>query len=298
MIFISSRADRYLLKPIVQRLGETIGKWENGDWEDFILSSKYLIVLGDRYETCEVSLNAFHLGLPIIHIQGGECTPCSKDDIYRDCITRMASLHFPPTREAALRVGQIQPGAMVIPVGAVGSEIATTLVPHGQAALQDMGFRFGEKTWLVTFHPQPKEDVQELIDALKEEGGEVIWTWPNKDPGWEQVSSTVEAAGFTMYEDLTMPVYLSLMHYVTAVVGNSSSGLIEAPSIGAQTINIGVRQTGRPQATSVTSIACKKADIAAALHLCHYMPVFPKENPYYKPGTIDTIVREIRARYA
>jgi len=209
----------------------------------------------------------------------------------------MASLHFPPTLSAARRIYQINPAATVISCGAVGAELAANLVPYEKNAL-NMPFNFGERTWLVTWHPQPGEDVQELIEALKEDGGEVIWTYPNRDPGWQAVFDAIKTARFQLHVELTMPIYLSLMHYVTGVVGNSSSGLIEAPSVGAQTINIGRRQEGRPQATSVTSIACKKADIAAALSLTHYMPVFPKENPYYKQGTIDTIVREIRSRYA
>ena len=230
----------------------------------------------------------------MVHIHGGERTPYSLDDIHRDCITRMSALHFPPTKEAAERIYQLNPSALVFRCGAVGAELATNMVPIPR---KNLPFRIEGKTWLVTWHPQPGEDIGELIEALQEQGGDVIWTYPNADPGHEAVLSKIHGAGYEPHVDLTMPVYLSLMHYATAVVGNSSSGLIEAPSIGAQTINIGNRQTGRPQASSVTSIACKKADIYAALHLTNYMPVFPKINPYYKPGTIDTIVREVKARW-
>lgn len=297
MTFISSRADRWLLQPIAEKLGDATIHDDDRSFFSTPTWGRFLIVLGDRRETFEAASKAFISDIPIVHVHGGESTPCSKDDIYRDCITRMADLHFPPTLDAALRIEQIQPGAVFVIVGAIGSEITATMVPKSKAALEELGFNFGEKTWLVTWHPQPGEDVQELIEALKEDGGEVIWTYPNKDPGWQEVFDTIKAA-YPLHVELTMPVYLSLMHYVTGVVGNSSSGLIEAPSVGAQTINIGRRQEGRPQASSVTSIACKKADIGAALSLTRYMPVFPKENPYYKPGTIDTIVREIRRRYA
>lgn len=287
MIFISSRADRYLLGPIAAKLGTD--------------DPRYLVVLGDRRETMQAAWEAFQKDTPVVHIQGGERTPYSLDDVHRDCITRISSLHFPPTLEAANRIYQINPAAVVIPCGAIGAELAANTVPIPRTDLDFSSVASppdpSDKTWLVTWHPQPGEDVQELISSLKEEGGEVIWTFPNKDPGYQEVIHKIYQAGFHAQIELGMPVYLSLMHYVTAVVGNSSSGMIEAPSIGAQTINIGNRQRGRPQATSVTSIACKRAEIEAALHLTHYMPVFPKANPYYRPGTIDTIVREIRARY-
>ena len=281
MIYVSSRADRYLLEPLMERLDRT--------------DTRYLLVLGDRRETFETAVRYFLDGFPIIHIQGGESTPFSRDDVYRDCITRMACLHFAPTEQAIHRIYQIHPGTVVVTCGAIGAELASKMVPIPRA---DLPFRTDGKTWLVTWHPQPHEDVEELIEALQAHGGDVIWTYPNADPGRENIISKIREAGYQPYVELNMSVYLSLMHYVTAVVGNSSSGLIEAPSIGTQTINIGFRQYGRPQAKSVASVACRKAEIEAALQLTDSMPVYAKDNPYYRPGTIDTIVREIRKRYA
>jgi UDP-N-acetylglucosamine 2-epimerase len=152
MIFISSRADRYLLEPIHKELGN---------------DPRYLIVLGDRRETLAAALDAFDKNLPIVHIQGGERTPYSKNDVHRDCITRMASLHFPPTHDAAARIREISPKARIVMCGAVGAQLAKELLLISKDSLQEQGFKFGSRTWLVTFHPQPGEDVQELIDALK-----------------------------------------------------------------------------------------------------------------------------------
>jgi UDP-hydrolysing UDP-N-acetyl-D-glucosamine 2-epimerase len=278
MIFISSRADRYLMQPFVDQLGE---------------NPKYLMVLGDRRETFQRAVQAFLDDLPIIHIHGGERTPCSKDDVYRDCITRMATVHFPPTLEAATRIYQINPKATVVPCGAVGAELAANHVPIERSILEGRGFKMGQRTWLVTFHPQEGEDVQELINALKETDDAVLWTYPNADPGNEEIIDKIRASGFPVYTELGMETYLSLAKICTAVVGNSSSGIIEIPVLGTPVINIGKRQEGRPQATGIINAPCDTASIRFAL-IC----ASPTSgSPYYIPGTIDTIVRTVKRMY-
>ena len=280
MIFVSSRADRYLLKPFVERLGH---------------NPKYLMVLGDRRETFERAVKAFLDDLPIIHIHGGERTPCSKDDVYRDCITRMASIHFPPTLEAANRVYQINPKATVVPCGAVGAELAANHVPIERSVLEGSGFKMGERTWLVTFHPQEGEDVQEVIEALKETKDAVLWTYPNADPGREEIIDKIRDSGFPVYTELGMDTYLSLANYSTAVVGNSSSAIIEIPVLGCPVVNVGKRQEGRPQANGIINTPCDLASIRFALICAREAKT--SESPYYIPGTIDTIVRTVWSIY-
>lgn len=253
------------------------------------------MLLGDRRETFEEAVTAFNNNIPIIHIHGGEYTPYSKDDVYRDCITRMASLHFPPTLEAATRVYQINPKATLIPCGAVGAELATNHVPIERSILERKGFRLGERTWLVTFHPQKGEDVQELIEALKETGDEVIWTYPNADPGNQEIIDKIKASGFPFYKELNQETYFSLACLCTSVVGNSSSGIIEIPVLGIPVINVGKRQEGRPQADGIITIPCDIASIRFALIQAPANPTF--HSPYYCPGTIETIVRTVKDIY-
>jgi UDP-hydrolysing UDP-N-acetyl-D-glucosamine 2-epimerase len=298
MIYYSSRADKYLLQPIAEGLKDVMITDE--DYPSLDSGNlKYCVVLGDRYETCQHALSCFYLGIPIIHIEGGESTPNSKDDIYRDCITRMASLHFVATSDSIAKVRRINPSAVALFVGSIGAELAQKTILTGRGGLESAGYRFGERTWLVTFHPQESEDVQELIGALKEEGGEVIWTYPNRDPGREEIIEKVKAAGFQFYEELGLQTYFSIAKQCTAVVGNSSSGIIEIPVLGVPVVNVGKRQEGRPQAKQITNCLCKKDNILHAFLEAQANPArgYCLYSPYRQGDTIQMIIDGIKAIY-
>jgi UDP-N-acetylglucosamine 2-epimerase len=160
-----------------------------------------------------------------------------------------------------------------------------------------MGFRFGKRTFLVTWHPQVGEDVSELISALEESEAEVIWTYPNADPGYQEIIEKIKQTKFQLYTNLGQKRYFSLAKQCTAVVGNSSSGIIEAPSLGVPVLNIGKRQDGRPMAAMLCTCECKKEMIYAHLITSNLEYFKTSDNPYYQPGTCQRIADEIMKRY-
>lgn len=321
--FTSARSDWYLLEPVLKKispppllfaghshylkeLGET---YENIDYpiDEGMSYIRYwlvdrgiraLILLGDRYETFQAAFAAHSEQIPIVHIHAGEQTPYSPDNAYRTCITALASLCFAPTSLAAEQVRRINPQVPVLTVGAIGAEIAASMELFNRQQLESLGFHFGESTFLVTWNPQPGEEVSELIQALQESGAEVIWTYPGADPGYKEIIEKIEQTKFQLHRNLGQKTYLSLAKQCTAVVGNSSSGFIEVPSIGTPVLNIGKRQEGRIESINLCTCDCKKEPILANLTSRNLGWFRTSDNPYYQLNTIQTIATEIMRRYA
>jgi UDP-hydrolysing UDP-N-acetyl-D-glucosamine 2-epimerase len=240
-----------------------------------------LLLLGDRYELLAPATCALLYRIPIAHIGGGETTFGVLDEQVRHALTKMAHLHFASTWEYGWRIRQMGEEAWrIYVVGAPGVEnIKRTDFMSPQELYDKFGINPALPTLLITYHPEtltntqePVKQTKELIAALKEfsEYQQVI-TYPGTEVGY---LSIIEAwkeyatgrSNVKLYPSLGSRGYLGLMRLAAAVVGNSSSGIIEAPSFHVPTVNIGDRQKGRIKAASVIDVAGDKESIAAGLN--------------------------------
>lgn len=239
-----------------------------------------LVVLGDRYETLAVCIAAMNAQIPIAHIHGGEVTEGAIDDAIRHSITKMSFLHFTSTEVYRKRVIQLgEHPDRVFCVGALGVENILSQKLLQQSELErSICFELGAKYCLVTFHPVTLEkdsgigQVQELLKAMDEMTEyRYLITKANADAGGRAINSCMEEYARTrrervyLTESLGMIRYLSAMKYCSMVIGNSSSGIMEAPAMGIPTVNIGDRQRGRIQAASIVNCAPDATAIGEAM---------------------------------
>lgn len=266
-----------------------------------------IMVLGDRYEILAAAQAAMFLNIPLIHIHGGEVTEGAFDDAIRHSITKMANIHFPATKMFAKRIRQLgeNPDNIFV-VGAPGIDNIYSMQRMNKTELENsLGFKFVRPIALVTYHPVTKAENEDennitpLVNAIRNNPQlDYIITFPNADGGGEKIIDhwyTIKNSNVHLIPSLGFKRYLSLMEYVDCVVGNSSSGIIEAPSFHVGTINIGTRQDGRPRAGSVIDVEMNESAISAAIHKC-CQPDFKVylnsvENPYGKGGTSEMIVK-------
>lgn len=271
-----------------------------------------LVVLGDRYEILVAVSAALIFRIPVAHLHGGEITEGAYDDAIRHAITKMSHLHFTSTEEYRQRVIQMgeQPEC-VFNVGAMGVDNIKNISLWSKEETEKSlgGFRLDKNTILVTYHPVTLENntaenqIDELLKALDSFSQlKVIFTMPNSDTGNFIISQKIEqwclsnkerAIGFT---SLGLKRYLSTLQYIGLVVGNSSSGVIEVPSFGIPTINIGDRQKGRIMADSVISCVPQSVEIHNAIlkGLNNRDKVIQIENPYAQIGTSQNIYSQLK----
>ena len=276
------------------------------------LQPDMLVVLGDRYEILAAATAALIMRIPIAHISGGDVTEGAYDDAIRHSITKMSQLHFPSTDIYKNRIIQLgeQP-ERVFNVGATGVENIKKLPLLSKEEIEvSIDFALDENTILVTYHPvtlgnhTAEQDIKEFIGALEERNDvRVVFTMPNSDTGSEAIVNAINKFvdenqdRAKAFKSLGVKRYLSVMKYVGAVVGNSSSGLVEVPSFGKPTLNIGDRQKGRLAAESVVNCETDKAAILAGLKkvLSPEFREFTKkvQNPYEKANTAEEIFKII-----
>lgn len=272
------------------------------------LKPDMVVVLGDRYEILAATTAALIERIPIAHIHGGEITEGAYDDAIRHSITKMSHLHFASTEEYRKRIIQLgeQPDTVWY-VGAIGVENIKKLPLMGKEEIEEsINFKLDENTILVTYHPvtlgyhTAEQDIKEFIDALEERKDlRVVFTMPNSDTGAQAMADAINAFvannsdRAVVYKSLGVIRYLSVMRQVAAVVGNSSSGLVEVPSFGIPTLNIGDRQKGRIAAESVYNSKSYKDSILAGLEVILSSDFQQKakraRNPYDKEGTAQAI---------
>lgn len=272
------------------------------------LKPDLIVVLGDRFEILAAVSAALFYKIPVAHLHGGEITEGAYDDSIRHAITKMSHLHFTSTEEYRNRVIQLgeQP-ERVFNVGAIGVEnIKTTSLLSKVELEESLGFQLGDKSLLVTFHPVTLEDstaekqCQNLLEALEQfPEYRIIFTLPNSDTDGRIIMGEIQ--DFTQkYKDRSIAFtslgkvrYLSALQYVSAVVGNSSSGIIEVSSFGIPTLNIGDRQKGRIAAESVVHCESSKEQISDGLRSIFSEQIknvaSRKQNPYDKEGTANAI---------
>ncbi|MCT7406045.1 UDP-N-acetylglucosamine 2-epimerase [Aliarcobacter cryaerophilus] len=243
------------------------------------LKPDIVIVLGDRYEIFSATSAAMIAKIPIAHLHGGEKTEGAFDESIRHSITKMSHLHFTATNEYKNRVIQLgEHPSRVFNVGGMGIENIKRLKLLSKDEFEkSIEFKLNSKNILVTFHPvtlensTAKEQFQQLLDAIDElEDTNIIFTKANSDTDGRVINQMIDeyvtknSHKSIVFTSLGQLRYLSALQYVDAVVGNSSSGLAEAPSFKIGTINIGDRQKGRIKASSVIDCEANKNSIVKA----------------------------------
>ena len=221
-----------------------------------------VIVLGDRWEILAVTIAAYIARIPIAHIHGGETTKGSYDDGFRYAISHMATWHFPAAEPYAEKLRQIGIAPDKIWMhGALGADGLTKKM-RDPLKVEDL--------LTVIYHPATAgdEDVGELLAALKDRPERKVVIKGGVDVNsldiWTAITGFTMAHGGELVENLPRGEYLKLLARSKAIVGNSSSGIVEAPAMGVPTINVGSRQEGRLMADSILNCACKRKDIFAA----------------------------------
>lgn len=276
------------------------------------LKPDMIVVLGDRYEIVSAVSTALFYKIPVAHLHGGEITEGAYDDCIRHAITKMSHLHFTSTEEYRKRVIQLgEYPDRVFNVGAPGIENIKKVPLMSREELEATfdGFTLGDKCLLVTYHPvtleneTAAEQIRNLLSALDElPDYKVIFTLPNSDTDGRIIIRLINEyvakhpGRAVAYPSLGLRRYLSALKYVKAAVGNSSSGIIEVPSFGIPTLNIGDRQRGRLAAESVVDCGTGKEEILSGLHKILSLDFCTENvrNPYEGKNTTADILHVLR----
>jgi UDP-hydrolysing UDP-N-acetyl-D-glucosamine 2-epimerase len=246
------------------------------------LAPDILVVLGDRFEILAAAQVALVMRIPLAHVHGGETSEGAFDEGIRHALTKMAQWHFvaaEPYRQRVVQLGESPD--RVFNFGAPGLDQLDCILWMDKPALQDaLGMELSSPLLLVTYHPvtlaeeDPTVPMSELLGALESfPQANVVFTYPNADAGGRRliacIDSFVQAAPARRraFVSLGQQRYLSLMRLADVVLGNSSSGLTEAPALRRATVNIGDRQKGRLKASSVIDVAERREDIVRGLNL-------------------------------
>jgi UDP-N-acetylglucosamine 2-epimerase (non-hydrolysing)/GDP/UDP-N,N'-diacetylbacillosamine 2-epimerase (hydrolysing) len=266
------------------------------------LEPDILVVLGDRFELLSLVIPALMLGIPVAHIHGGEVSEGAIDDSVRHAITKMASLHFTSAEAHRARVMQMgEPPECVFAFGAPGLDTLHRAELLSRDELErGIEFSLEEPVALVTYHPVTREpdeagtQIQELLAAIGESGIRALFTRANVDEGGHVINARVRAfcerdpEHYHLVDSLGSMRYLSLLRHVTLMVGNSSSGIIEAPSFRLPVVNVGSRQAGRLRGANVIDVEAERSAVLKGIARAR-APELQKrlaasENPYDRFG--------------
>lgn len=271
----------------------------------------WVMLLGDRFELLAAAQAALFCRVPIIHISGGDTTEGAMDEAIRHSITKMAHLHCTTNALATERVTQLgEDPAHIITTGNPGLDHLREMTLLSKAELgTQLGFDFRKRNLMVTFHPVTLDDepaekpFAELLAALEQTMGQddtgILFTLPNADSFGRVIIKQIEAfceehPQAKAYASLGQLRYLSAIAAVDAVVGNSSSGLLEVPSLNTATVNIGDRQKGRIEAESVITVPAERTAIAHAIAKAYQLDCSGVANPYGDGHSAKRIVDAIK----
>jgi len=273
------------------------------------LAPDLMLVLGDRFEILAAVQAALFLKIPVAHIAGGDLTEGALDECIRHAITKMSHLHFTLTEDSAQRLRQMgeNPDHVHV-VGNPGLDHLHRLTLLDRAVWrQSLGVELPERNILVTYHPETaseqscQSEFSEVLAALKgiDPAIGLIFTKPNADASGRVLATMIEKFVGSrplswLFSSLGQLRYLSTLRHVDAVLGNSSSGLLEAPSFAVPTVNIGDRQKGRIRAASVIDCHCTQDAVAMALDKALTAPRTHVDNPYGDGHTSPRIIEILR----
>ena len=309
LVISSSRADRHLLEPVSIGLGDdcefitgTPLSWEccrsKLNEDD---AGKKVVLLGDRWETLLLAFRAIELNCLCYHIHGGEETFGSKDNIYRRAISALSHVHLTAHKQFSDRIIRMgENPANVICVGALGV--------YRAKKINDAAFPIQTKTLTVILHPNTIEpgktegEVSTLLNALKSftSGFRIKFYAPNHDSGREiiinKIGAFIELYGGEYVVEEFGDDFLNSLKHSACIIGNSSCGIIEAPTLLVPTINIGSRQEGRPMALSIINTDFDSDVISAHIRMVISMDNIDYTNPYdnTEGDTVDMICDIVR----
>lgn len=260
-----------------------------------------LLVLGDRYEMYSAVVAAVPFKIPVAHIHGGEVTIGAYDDSIRHAMTKMSHMHFTSTETYAARVRQVgEEDWRVVVCGAPALDGLQSFTPVSFDELQeDIGLTCQHRPLLITYHPTtldnllPTEEISRLLSVLREVELPLVFTAPNADLGGNEIYDAIEAFVADRHNAVLVRsfggrMYFSMMAHAAAMIGNSSSGIIEAASFELPVLDVGLRQAGRLKPRNVVTVANTCEDIRKGLK--HVLtPIFAQslngmENPYFRGG--------------
>ena len=233
------------------------------------LKPDVIIVLGDRYELLPICGAALLMKIPIAHISGGDITEGAIDDQVRNAVTMMATLHFPGVEESAKRIERMR-GVLkgIYPVGEPGLDNFLRLTLWNRKKLaQNIGLDLSKRWILLTYHPETKlelnqniESINNIINVLDQlHDTQIVITGANSDFGGFEINEILKKVAYPneskykFFNSLGQHRYLSLMKEVDVIIGNSSSGIVEAPFLAKSVVNVGERQKGRYISTNIIS---------------------------------------------
>ena len=297
-------------------VSKSIGRAVSGISESFFkLKPDIIILLGDRFEILAAAIAATVLKIPIAHIHGGETTEGSFDESFRHSITKMSHFHFTSVEDYRKRVIQLgEDPKKVFNFGAIGIDsINNTKLLSRNEFEKKVGLSLNKTNFLITFHPVTLESgstgsqFQTLLKALdKILEVSLFFSYANADTGGSIINKMIDkyvsenSAKAIVRKSYGQLLHLSAMQYMDAMIGNSSSGIIEAPHFKIGSINIGDRQLGRIQASSVINCPPTEAGILEAIETL-FSKVFQKNlknivNPYGSGGAAKNIMQELRSQ--
>ncbi|MGF1762547.1 UDP-N-acetylglucosamine 2-epimerase [Aliivibrio kagoshimensis] len=278
------------------------------------LKPDVLVILGDRFEALAAAQTAMIMRIPIVHLHGGEITEGAYDDAIRHAITKLSYLHGTSTEAYRQRVIQLgEEPNRVKNVGAIGLDhLKRATFMSVDELSESLGFKLTKPYFVVTYHPvtlgdeAPESTFQALLDALDEYSEhQVILTYPNADDGGRRIIPMLEeyarnnAQRVLAIPSLGQVRYLSSVAHATAVIGNSSSGIIEVPSFDVPTVNIGTRQKGRLAARSVLNAQPNQHSISEAIEVAvtrgYKQADETIHNPYGQGDTSGQVVEMIKS---
>lgn len=296
-----------------QGVAKAIGLGVIGFAQAFVrLNPDMLMILGDRFEIFAAATAAMAMNIPIAHIGGGESTEGAIDEQIRHAITRMAHIHFTSCDYYAKRIKKMgEEEWRIFNVGAPGLENIKRLKLLEREELEKLlNIDLSKTTLLVTYHPVTlemqtlKEQMDNLLSALMQTGHQIIFTYPNSDSGGRYIIKRInefikkynKAKAFV---NLGQQKYLSLLQYVSAMVGNSSSGIIEAPSFKLPVVNIGERQKGRLRAENIIDVGYFKEEVLNGINKALHDEKFRTKleytkNPYGDGDTSKKIIKILK----
>ncbi len=285
------------------------------DFNDYFSKSNFdlILILGDRYELLCVAIAALIYRIPIAHLHGGEKTVAAFDDSIRHVLTKLSHLHFTSHEEYRNRVIQLGEDPMrVFNVGALAVDAILNSKVKTRLELQDeLQIDLSGRIFLITLHPEtlgidsPKSQIQELIEALRSfPEATLIFTSANADPGGDEINSEIlnfvqSCSKAYFCTSLGTDNYYSIMRIADMMIGNSSSGIIEAPYFDLPAVNIGLRQFGRIQADNVINCSARKDEVISAIHKVinrnkeNEVSIYSK--PFGQGGTSMKIIKTLKA---
>lgn len=309
---IDEKVEILLSSDTGQGMAKSIGLGVIGFAQAFSrLNPDILMILGDRFEIFAAATAAMAMNIPVAHIAGGESTEGAIDEQMRHAITKIAHIHFTSCDYYAERLKKMgEEEWRIFNVGAPGLEnIRRLRLLDRQQIEKLLDIDLNKTTLLVTYHPVTLElqtlerQMDNLLDALKITGYQIIFTYPNSDSGGryiiERIDEFVKSYGKAKaFVNLGQLKYLSLLQFVDAMVGNSSSGIIEAPSFKLPVVNIGDRQKGRLRAENIIDVGYSKDEILDGINKALHDEEFRKKlkntkNLYGDGNTSKNIVKII-----